>query len=282
MSGDLVPGIVAALGFGASNVFGKIAFAAGADVLTLVTFRGFIGIAFVWTWLRFSPAPAPHSPRARGVSLGLGLLFAANVFCVFKAIEAIPVPIAVLAYFVYPILTGIGGAVTGLDRLSWRGGLAALAAFAGLALMIGAHPDAIEIAGLAYAFAGALCRTAMLLITRAELGGADSRLTSGYSLLSSTAILAVACLAMQTWNLPQSLPGWAGFLGTSVATTVAILALFASTARIGPFRTALTMNLEPVVSTLLSILLLGESIGPVQMLGAGIMIAALCTFQIRR
>ncbi len=282
MLADLVPGIVAALGFGASNVFGKIAFGAGADVLTLVTFRGLIGIAFVWTWLRFSSASAPHTPHARNVSLGLGLLFASNVYCVFKAIDAIPVPVAVLAYFVYPLLTGIGGALTGLDKPTWRGALAALAAFAGLALMIGAHPGDLALSGLAFAFGGALSRTAMLLVTRSALGGADSRLTSGYSLVSSTAILAVVCLATQTWNLPQTLPGWGGFLGTSIATTIAILALFASTARIGPFRTALTMNLEPVVSTLLSLLLLGESITSVQLLGAAIMLAALCAFQLKR
>jgi drug/metabolite transporter (DMT)-like permease len=282
MLADLAPGIVAALGFGASNVFGKIAFAAGADVLTLVTFRGLVGIAFVWAWLRFSPPARLHAPRARWVSLGLGVLFAANVYCVFKAIEIVPVPIAVLAYFIYPLLTGIGGAITGLDKLSWRGALAAIVAFAGLALMIGAHPGDLAFAGIAFAFGGAACRTAMLLITKAQLEGADSRLTSCYSLVSSTAVLAAICLATQTWNLPQTLAGWAGFLGTSVATTIAILALFASTARIGPFRTALTMNLEPVVSTILSMALLGESLGAVQWLGAAIMIAALCAFQLKR
>ena len=67
MFADLVPGIVAALGFGASNVFGKVALAAGADVLTLVVFRGFVGIAFVWAWLRYSPPAHPHSPRATKV-----------------------------------------------------------------------------------------------------------------------------------------------------------------------------------------------------------------------
>ena len=121
----------------------------------------------------------------------------------------------------------------------------------------------------------------MLLVTRASLAGADSRLTSGYSLLSSTAVLAAACLLAQTWNLPQTLPGWGGFLGTCIATTVAVVALFASAARIGPFRTALTMNLEPVVSTLLSMALLGESLGAVQWFGAALMIAALCAFQFR-
>ncbi len=282
MLAEVVPGLVAALGFGASNVFGKIAFAAGADVLTLVTFRGFIGIAFVWAWLHYAPPARSHTPRAKKVSLGLGVLFAANVYCVFKAIEAIPVPIAVLAYFVYPLLTGIGGAITGLDRLGWRGALAAGVAFAGLALMIGAHAGDLAPVGLVYAFGGALCRTAMLLVTRAELAGADARLTSGYSLVSSTLVLALASLLTLTWSLPQTLPGWAGFLGASLATTVAIVALFASTARIGPFRTALTMNLEPVVSTALSVALLGETLGPLQMLGAAVMITALSAFQVRR
>lgn len=282
MLADLAPGIVAALAFGAGNVFGKVALTSGADVVTLVTFRGLVGIAFVWGWVHFSPPGIRHTPRQRRVAFGLGALFAANVYCVFTAIATIPVPIAVLAYFVYPLLTGIGGALTGLDKVGWRGALAALAAFGGLALMIGAHAGELALSGLAYAFAGACFRAVMLLVTRAELGDTDSRLTSGYSLLSSTALLALLCIATQTWNLPQTELGWAGFLGTSFATTVAILALFASTARIGPFRTALTMNLEPVVSAVLSMLLLGETMGPLQAVGAAIMISALCAFQLKR
>jgi drug/metabolite transporter (DMT)-like permease len=42
------------------------------------------------------------------------------------------------------------------------------------------------------------------------------------------------------------------------------------------------MNLEPVVSTLLSIAVLGELLTPLQVLGAAIMLAALCAFQLRR
>lgn len=282
MIADLVPGLVAALGFASANVLGKVAFASGADVLTLITFRGFVGIAIVWTWLHFSAPARQHTPRARLVAMGVGVIFAANVFCVFKAIEAIPVPIAILTYFVYPFLTGIGGAITGLDKLSWRGALAALTAFGGLALMIGAQTGELATAGILYALAAAVCRTAMLLITRAALTESDSRLTSGYSLLSSTAVLAFASLVTLNWNVPQTDLGWAAFLVTSAATTVAILALFASTARIGPFRTALTMNLEPVMSIVFSIAFLGETIGPLQMLGAVIIIAALVAFQIRR
>jgi drug/metabolite transporter (DMT)-like permease len=52
--------------------------------------------------------------------------------------------------------------------------------------------------------------------------------------------------------------------------------------RVGAFRTALIMNLEPLLATILSALLLGEVITPVQGLGAGIMLAALVAFQLWR
>ncbi len=200
----------------------------------------------------------------------------------FGAIRAIPVPVAVLAYFIYPLLTGIGAALTGLERLSWPGVLAALAAFAGLALMIGAQPGELAVAGLLFAFGAALCRTAMLLITRASLMGADPRLTTWYSMLSSGAVLVAACLLTGEWQAPDGALGWAAFVGASITTTIAILALFASAARIGPFRTAVLMNLEPVVSTVLSLAFLGDSISGLQLVGGAVMIAALCAFQLRR
>jgi drug/metabolite transporter (DMT)-like permease len=72
------------------------------------------------------------------------------------------------------------------------------------------------------------------------------------------------------------------FAGWSITTTVSVLLLFVSIGRIGPFRTALTMNLEPLVSTLASIALLGEVLRPIQAAGAAVMLISLCVFQIRR
>jgi drug/metabolite transporter (DMT)-like permease len=281
-SAALLPGVVAALGFGVANILGKWALLAGADVLTLVAVRSVLGIGFLWLWLRLGTPAMPHSARQRVIALGLGVLFAANVYGVFGALNLIPVPIAVLAYFIYPLLTGIGAALTGLERMTWRGVAAALAAFAGLALMIGAQPGVLAIAGLGFAFGAAVCRTAMLLITRATLTGADPRLTTWYSLLSSAGVLVAISVVTQDWQPPHELSGWAAFLGTAVATTIGILGLFTSTGRIGPFRTALMMNLEPVTTTLLSLVLLNERITGLQLAGGAVMVASLCAFQLRR
>ena len=63
---------------------------------------------------------------------------------------------------------------------------------------------------------------------------------------------------------------------------MALLCVFISTMRIGPFRTALFMNLEPLLATIGSAIVLDEVITPLQGLGGAVMIAALVAFQMRR
>jgi drug/metabolite transporter (DMT)-like permease len=278
----LGPGIVAATVFGVGDAFAKVALAAGSDVLSLALCRGIVGVAILFCYLRIGMPPLPATPRERLIALGLGVLFAAIVFGLFKAIQLITVQIAVLTYFIYPLLTGIGGVIFGVERLSWRGLLAAMVAFLGLALMIGAYPRALSIVGLAFAVEAALCRTAFLLIARTSLQKLDPRLTTWYSLLSSTAVFAIGAAATWNWQAPQTAYGWIAVLIVSVCTAVAVLTLYMSTIRIGPFRSALIMNLEPLLAALISIPLLGEVMTPVQAAGGAIMLAALVAFQLRR
>jgi drug/metabolite transporter (DMT)-like permease len=277
----LAPGVFAGTALGVSDVLAKMVLAVGCDVLSMLSFRSVIGLAFVATWLRIGPKPSADA-RVRWISLGIGLLFGGLIFCLFKAIEAIDVPTAILSYFAYPLLTGLTASLFGLEPLRWRGVLCALAAFFGLAVMIGAHPAGLAIAGVAYALGAACCRTGVLLATRAFLVGADARLTTWYSMMSSTAVFVAISFATQSWNGPQTSWGWVALVGLSLATTAGILFVFVSTVRIGPFRTAVIMHLEPLTATILSALVLGEVITLAQGVGAAIMLTALVAFQLWR
>jgi probable blue pigment (indigoidine) exporter len=273
------PGIAAAIVLGVSDVLVKIIAAAHCDVLTMLSFRSVIGIAFMTAWLRFGPKPSIDA-RARWISLGIGVLFTVLIYCLFKAIELNDVPTAVLTYFAYPLLTGLAAAATGLERLRWQGIACALAAFFGLAIMIGAHPAGLALGGIAYALTAASCRTGVLIVTRAFLVGADARLTTWYSVIAQTAIFLALSTVTQTWHPPQTDIGWAALIGMSLATTAGIVFIFVSTMRVGPFRTALIMNLEPLIAMVGSALVLGDVITPLQALGSGIMLAALVAFQL--
>jgi drug/metabolite transporter (DMT)-like permease len=279
---QLGPVLTAATMFSVSDVFAKISLEAGSDVLSLLAFRSVIGIGLIFIWMRLGTASAKLPPRLKWISLGLGLLLALNLFGVFKAIELVPVSIAILTYFIYPLLTGLIGALTGIDRLTRRGAVTAIDAFLGLALIIGANPAQLAVLGLIAAVGGALMRVAMLLITRATLAGADARLVTWYTLWSSMLVFVALSLATWNWQPPHTALGWVAFVGIGFTTTTAILTLYVSTQRIGPFRTALYMNLEPLMTAVLSAVVLGDRMTPLQVVGGAVMIAALCAFQLRR
>jgi drug/metabolite transporter (DMT)-like permease len=278
----LGPGIVAATTFALSDVFSKVALTAGMDPLSLATFRGAFSVVVMVGWLRLQPPPVPYTVRQRWIALGVGVLFAGVVFGLFKAFELATVPVAILSYFIYPLLTGIIGALIGVDKLGWRGAAAALVAFFGLALIVGAQPGAVALSGIAFALGAGCLRTAVLLISRAALAGADSRLLSWYSQLSSTAIFVAVSLATWNWHAPQTGTGWFALMVVSITVTIAVLTLFISINRIGPFRSALIMNLEPLIATIISAPLLGEYMTAWQVLGGAIMLGALVAFQLRR
>jgi probable blue pigment (indigoidine) exporter len=279
---QLGPVLTAATMFSVSDVFAKISLEAGSDVLSLLAFRSVVGIGLIFIWMRLGAARVKMPPRLKWISLGLGLLLTLNLFGVFKAIELVPVSIAILTYFIYPLLTGLIGALTGIDRVTWRGAVTAVVAFLGLGLIIGANPAQLAVLGLLAAVGGALCRVGMLLITRAALAGADARLVTWYTLWSSMLVFVGLSLVTWNWQPPHTALGWVAFVGISFTTTAAILTLYVSTQRIGPFRTALYMNLEPLMTAVLSAVVLGDRMSLLQVVGGAVMIAALCAFQLRR
>jgi probable blue pigment (indigoidine) exporter len=277
----LAPGIAAGTLLGISDVLAKIVLAGGVDVVSMLSFRSLVGLAFVATWFCFGRRPTANV-QVRVISMIVGIIFAGLIFCLFKAIERIDVPTAILSYFTYPLLTGLAAAFAGLEPLRRKGVLCAIVAFCGLALLIEAHPAGFAVVGVAYAIGAAACRTAVLLVTRACLVGADARLTTWYSMLSSALIFLVASVAQQAWNLPHSGLTWTYLVTLSLATTAAILFVFLSTVRIGAFRTAVIMHLEPLTATIVSALALGQVLTPVQALGVIVMLAGLIAFQVWR
>jgi drug/metabolite transporter (DMT)-like permease len=278
----LVPALVAAAAFAFADVATKVTLHAEASVLTMALFRGIVGVPLLVIFLLAGTRPTSLNTSQRNLSLLIGVLFAGNVYFLFKAIEAMEVPIAILVYFTYPLLTGLAAAASGLERLGLAGTLAAIAAFAGLALIVGAHPGGVAIAGVVAGLLASSVRVIILLITRMKLHGADARLITVWSMLAASAVFAMASLVTWQWQPPVTGIGWFALIGASITMVIAVYCVFVSTAKIGAFRTALFMNLEPLLATIGAWIFLGETITLLQAFGGAMMIAALVAFQLRR
>ena len=75
--------------------------------------------------------------------------------------------------------------------------------------------------------------------------------------------------------LPQTTSGWVGLCLSHVSYAFAMISYFLAIAWIGAGKVTLFSNLEPLVVTGLSFLLLSQVLAPLQLVGVGIVIIAL-------
>ena len=137
-------------------MLGKIVFNDGMDVLSFVTTRGVLTVIVFWLWLRAAPPARRHTRRERLVSIAIGVMFAANMFAsaagdpAAAAVDRDP-DLFHLSAADRPRRGGDGDRSRGL-----AGFVAALAAFIGLAMMLGARLGDVELLGVASAVAAAV------------------------------------------------------------------------------------------------------------------------------
>ena len=262
-----------ALVYGLAVVLARFAFEDGSNAATVVSVRCAFAALAIGIALRISGEQRHTTGRERLLLLGLGVFFALGVFSFYKAIEILRVPLAILTFYVNPLIIGVLGALVGFERPSGRILLFALASLAGLALATGASPEAVDAAGIAYALLAAALTAAVLVVSTHRLSHVNAKSRTFWMMTSTSATLAASTLAGDAFMWPKSALGMGAVAGICVLYAIGLVALFTSATRIGPLRTGLAMNLEPIVAIGGSWLLLGQGLTPAQLAGGALVIA---------
>lgn len=220
-----------------------------------------------------------HWPR---VPRSAWLLFAAIALCysthnplLLIAFTFIPVSLAVLVLYVFPILVALLAVAAGQERLKRRTLAAAASAFAGVALVLEIGGRALDWRGVALA-AVAAAALAANIVGAAQLNRHMKALAVPFALSTVGAVVFGALmLADGGPALPARAGGWWIFAAATLASPAAIIAFYLALPRAGALRSALVMNAEPVMTVLLAMALLGETLGWLQAAGAALIVGAL-------
>lgn len=266
--------VTSAVAFACNNAFAVLAFNGGATPLTTVTVRNVIALAALALLLKASRARIALPRRERWIAMGIGILTGGVAFCLMSAFDLIAVGLAVLIFYLYPIITGLGAWAIGQEKLS-RGLIAGLVGgFAGLALALEFAGSGSSGPGLALAAAAAIFMATVVLVSARVLEAGNSRAVTVHMHISASAMFIALSLAMGEFALPETARGWTGFLAVSLFYTIAVACFFAAISRIGGVRASLVMNLEPVATIALGFVLLGQILTARQLLGAAVVLAA--------
>ena len=267
-------------------VAARVAFEDGANTATVVSLRCLFAALAIGIAIRvregLSGRRGATTARERWIFLALGVIFAINVYAFYRAVELLKVPLAILTFYVYPLMTGGFSAFAGLDRFNPRTIVFALLSLAGLGLATGASPEAVDPVGIALALGSGAVIAFLLVVTTRYLNHVDAQRRTFWMMVSTSAVLVLATLGTGAAVAPASPKGWWAIAVVCALYAIGLVSLFTSASRIGPLRTALMMNLEPVIAIALSMLVLGQGLSGLQFAGGALVIAGVVGAQLAK
>ena len=265
-----------AASFAANSTLAKLSYDHGATPLSVLTLRSGLSALCVFAVLIIWRVPRKLPARQRWIAVIMGCIVATYSYGLLGAIEYIPVALAVLTFYLYPLLTCLGAWVIGQEKMTFRTSICLIVAFIGLATALDIRGEFNAI-GVSMAAGAAVLISIMLLMANRMVIGVDSRVISLHMMSSATIVYIVVDLIFQEFPLPSSTTGIISFLGSGIFYSFAMIGMFVGIAKIGAVRTSIFMNFEPVSSIFFGMIILGQFLEPFQLAGACLVFAAIVT-----
>jgi drug/metabolite transporter (DMT)-like permease len=284
--------LLIALMMGANHVAARIAFNNGVDVATAVVFRSGVTAMVIVALLVIQGARVRFTARHKRMLPVIGLLIGVQSLCLYSAVARLPVALALLAFNTYPIWTAFWARIVYRQRPERAMLVAMPVILVGLSLALdvfgaasglGASAQWARIgAGVAFALASAGIFGLALVITQHEAGDVDGRVRTATT-MTIAGLVALATVGIQGgFHLPTAASGWWGLAALTFLYGTAFTIMFTVLPRLGVVGNSAIMNVEPVFALVLGWLILGQSIAPVQVLGALIVVGAVMVLGMRR
>jgi drug/metabolite transporter (DMT)-like permease len=270
-----------ASGFATLAIFAKLAYASGLGTEQTLAFRFLLASIGMWVLAMVigqSPLRLNRNQLAVLLALG-GLVYTAQSLTYFVALRSLPASLVVLIAYIYPSLVVVAGWIflrRSVSRWHW---VALAASFAGVALLVGGTRFELSWA-LVLAIASPAIYTGYILIGERVMSSVPAVAAS--AVIMSGAALAFCLLASlnHELGLPRNANGWAISVGIALFPTMLAISLFmAGLPRVGAARAALLSTVEPVITVLLAVVILGDRLSAVQVIGAALVILAVIIVQ---
>jgi len=267
--------LAAAVAFAVSNASASLAYLGGSNPLTLAAVRFVLPVVVLVTWLTAQSRSIWLPTRDGWIAVALGMLTAVYSWALLSAIGAIPLALAILIFYLFPLVSTVILGICGWEKLGWKTTAAIVVAFAGLILALDPRVGHFHMVGVALGFVAALGLGIVVAVSSRVLRSGDSRPVTLYMAAVSAALLIAFCTMQGDFVLPNTTTGWVGFVAAAVLYAFAMIAFFIAVAMIGPTRSSLLCYAEPVVAAGLGVVLLGEALTLVQVSGIVLVVGAL-------
>lgn len=276
---------VLAAGFWAlSGTLSKSLFNQGMTSLHLVQLRTTVaaGVLFCWFMIRLRGLPAVHRQDLRHFVL-LGMVLAVSQITYLYAISRIQVASAILLQYQAPVFIAMHAVLFAHRRLSALTTMSIIVAVAGCYLVAGAynhHLLTLSGAGLVSGLLSAVAFALYSIMSGAVMKRYPPQTVVFYAFLFAAVFWNTLQAPFSAFAIGYGSDQWLKIIFIGIFGTVVPFIFYNQGIRkIGATHTSVAATMEPVLAGMMSYALLGETLEVPQLVGAGLVIAAIVLLQ---
>jgi drug/metabolite transporter (DMT)-like permease len=277
----LVFALLSAALFGINIVSAQIAGAAGLSGPLMVLWRVVLMLVFVCGIMAWRGTSFALGAEHRKSVIVMGLVSALVGSAYLSSVAFIPVTIAVVILYTFPVLVVVAEPFINGGRFGRVRFALAIIAFIGVVLVIGPGFEMLDWRGLALAMIASI--GAAIQFFAANRSAAMPLMPKLFWIHIIVLPMTLVILFVTGGFKPVTMLALAPY--ASAITIIAFIFGFAlqvaALARIAPGSAALVFSLEPVVAALAAALMLGEAMVPLQYLGAALVLGTVVANVVR-
>ncbi len=267
--------VASACFFGIVTTLARISYEHGSNPLTVGIFRAFCGVVLCLAIVLLQR----ESIRLRrfefvGVTI-VGILAAGNALGYLGAINYIPVGLSAILFFTWPILLLLYLSLRDPETISLKTLASFVLAFFGLFLVIGPVFENLQTIGILLALFAACCAAGVFVASQHYFTSVNLIVVAFWVNAITVIVLCVITLIQGDFQIPKTSTGNWSLLLASMSYATGLMVMFLAIKAIGAAKSSLYFNLEPVVATITAMVLLGESLAPIQLTGFAIVMGIL-------
>jgi len=263
---------LSAILFGTNPIFARMSYDAGANPGSYLFIRFLIAAPVMFLILMARGYVFPRGKLLIALIL-IGGISAGTTFCFYTALHFAPVNLIIVITYMYPTIVTLLSPVFLKQAITGFKIVALLMTVVGILFAIGIDSGGYAL-GIILAMVAAIFQSLFLILGGLSIQKAGPFPATTIIILSSAVIYGIYVSA-QGLQLPMNISGWFAITASALfSTSLGLISFFAGLKRIDTANASIISTFEVVVTVALAIIILGETLSLLKILGACLVILA--------
>lgn len=273
--------IASALGFSIIPILATLGFSSNISAGTMLFYRFFIAACLFFIYCFVKEKSQLFQTKKNTLFLVIaGIIYSAQCILFFSAFHYISAAVGEVIFYIYPVFVAILSALFLKEKVTKFKVIGILAAVAGIGVILYAPGGGVELRGVILVVFSALASSCYFTFNKKFTTGISTPVIMTYICLTCSLIYLIYSICRGEFVIPYQWSIWIYITLLAIwSTVVGLFCLMRGLKLLEAGMASLVSLSEPIFTILLSYIILGSALTPIQIIGAIVVISAIYIYE---